>query len=72
MHRLIREDEKVELFKAFWLKHGRHGRGVRVHEGPWSFALECTLCDVVEGHAVDNEERRAALAYKGREVEVVK
>jgi hypothetical protein len=65
MHRLIREDEEIEAFGAFAVKHGRHLMATHVRRGPWSLVLHCPKCHDWQTYQIDNEARREALGTKG-------
>lgn len=65
MHRLIREDEKIEVFSAFAGQHGTHLRSTDISEGSWSLVMHCSVCHDWQTFQIDNEARREALKCKG-------
>jgi hypothetical protein len=69
MHRLIREDEKIEAFAAFAGKHGPHLMATDIREGTWSLVMHCPKCSDWRTFQIDNEARREALKCKGSEAE---
>lgn len=70
MHRLIREDERIEVLAAFAEQHFSHIRSIEFTEGDWSLVMHCSLCHDWQTFQIDNEARREALKCRGSEAAI--